>query len=272
VRSSNLVLALITIPAVVAAFVVSWRGRAASLPLPEPTSPTTTAGGAALAALRSLGTCLLAGIIAGPLVAGLGGRLVMRVLAATSGDAAQGRTTDAEEVVGEITLGGTIAFLVFVGLAAGVFAAVGYLLLRRALPTTAGPAGLLLGVVLLGTIGIIDPLSSDNVDFTILEPTWLAVLLVVATGLLLGTTFTAVTAWLVARAPRWVVFVPALMLFVPPFAAAGLIYVGGCTLVRGRVAAALARPGPLQVARVVLGTVVVATGGLVVLNSVDIVG
>ena len=241
-RSSNVLLAAITIPAVIAALVVSWRSRVAPLPVPEPPPATTTVGEAALGALRSLGTCLLAGMIAGLLVAGLGGRLVMRVLAATSGDAAQGRATDAEEIVGEITLGGTIAFLIFVGLAAGVFAAVVYMLLRRALPSTAGPAGLLLGVVLLGTIGVIDPLSPDNVDFAILEPTWLAVLLVVATGLLLGTTFTAVTAWLINRAPRWVVFIPALLLPIPPFAAAGLIYVGGCAL--ARVASPPPSPAP----------------------------
>ena len=47
-------------------------------------------------------------IIAGVLVAGLGGRLMMRVLAATSGDSAQGLVTEAHETVGEITLGGSL--------------------------------------------------------------------------------------------------------------------------------------------------------------------
>jgi len=272
VRSSNVLLALIAIPAVVLAVVVSWRGRAAPLPIPAPPSPTATVGQAAAAALRSLGTALSAGIVSGLAVAGLGGRLVMRVLAVTSGDDVQGFTTEADETVGEITLGGTIAFLVFVGLAAGAFAALVYLLLRRALPVTAGPAGLLLGVVLLGTIGVADPLSPDNVDFDILEPVWLAVLLVVATGLLLGTTFTAVTAWLLAREPRWVLYVPALALPVPPFAVAGIIYVAACALSRGRVAAFLARPRPLLVARVLLGLVVVVTGGLLLSASIDIVG
>lgn len=40
----------------------------------------------------------------------------MRLLAATAGDAAQGRRTEAEEIVGRITTGGSIGFIVFTGL------------------------------------------------------------------------------------------------------------------------------------------------------------
>ena len=69
-------------------------------------------------------------MICGVLVAGFLGRFVMRVLAAMSGDGAQGLLTDADEVVGEITLSGSIAFVVFVGLGAGAIAALVLLVAR----------------------------------------------------------------------------------------------------------------------------------------------
>ena len=48
----------------------------------------------------------VSGLASGIPVAGAGGRLGMRLLAATAGDAAQGRMTEADEVVGRITIGG----------------------------------------------------------------------------------------------------------------------------------------------------------------------
>ncbi len=172
-RTANLVVSGLAVAAVVVAAVVAWRGRRLER-IPD-TGPPATPGEAALTAVRTLGIGLSAGIAAGFLVVGLGGRLVMRVLAATSGDLAQGRTTEAEELVGEITVDGTIGFILFVGLGGGVAASLLYLLTRRVLPRAAGPAGLVLGVLLVGTLGVQDPLSPDNRDFAILEPLWLAV-------------------------------------------------------------------------------------------------
>ena len=77
---------------------------------------------------------LTGGVIAGVTVIGAGGRLVMRLLAVTAGDDAQGRVTEAEEIVGSITLEGTIGFLVFNGIIGGVGAAACYLVVRRILP------------------------------------------------------------------------------------------------------------------------------------------
>src|SRR5438105_3367414 len=47
--------------------------------------------------MRTLCIGLVGGAVAGVLVGGFGGRLVMRILAATSGARAQGLTTQAEE-------------------------------------------------------------------------------------------------------------------------------------------------------------------------------
>lgn len=133
---------------------------------------------------------VVSGLGSGVLLAGAGGRLAMRLLAATAGDAAQGRLTEAEETVGEITVGGTIGFIVFTGLFFGGASGALYLLVRRWLPhgRLGGVAfgGLLL--VLLATRT--EPLRADNPDFEIVGPSWLAVAvftaLVMAHGMLVA--------------------------------------------------------------------------------------
>jgi hypothetical protein len=125
--------------------------------------------------LRDVAAVIAAGLVAGVLAAGAGGRLVMRLLALTSPDA-EGSITEAGETIGEITLGGTVGFILFSGLPAGVLSGVLYALLRPLLPR--GPAGgVALGALLLLLFGTrIDPLRSDNLDFVIVGPPWLAVL------------------------------------------------------------------------------------------------
>jgi uncharacterized membrane protein len=87
---------------------------------------------------------------------------------------------------------------------AGIFAPLAasllFIPLRRILPRPAWIAGLLFGLWLLATVGVGDPLSPDNIDFSILSPTWLAVTLVCLTALLFGMTFSAVVALLDATA------------------------------------------------------------------------
>ena len=59
---------------------------------------------------------VVAGIGSGVLAAGAGGRLAMRVLAVTAGDSAQGLVTEADQVVGRVSAGGTIEFMLFTAL------------------------------------------------------------------------------------------------------------------------------------------------------------
>src|SRR3990172_5179550 len=70
------------------------------------------------ALMRALTVGTLSGFVAGLIAGGVGSRIAMRIVAITAGDADQGAITDAEEVVGEITAGGTI-FLLFIGGGAG---------------------------------------------------------------------------------------------------------------------------------------------------------
>jgi hypothetical protein len=147
--------------------------------------------------LRYAGAALAAGAVAGVLAAGPGGRLAMRLLALTSPDA-EGAFTEAGEVVGEISLDGTLGFIVFGGLPARVLSGALYALLRPLLP--AGRAGgVVLGALLLILAGTrIEPLRAGNIDFAVLGPAWLAVLAFTVLALFHGMVVVAVGA----RLPR----------------------------------------------------------------------
>jgi hypothetical protein len=144
--------------------------------------------------LRALGGCLLAGLVVGIVIAGLGSRLVMRLLALADPDAA-GTTTENGNVVGEITAGGTLALVVFVGIPSGVLAGLIVYVVRRWLPSRQPWRAFAFSAVLLALLGgtVIDP---HNIDFRLLEPTGLAV------GLF-GLLFLAAGVWLPSLANRW---------------------------------------------------------------------
>jgi len=165
--------ALLVVAGVVA--VIRWTGLTVEAPDAGPEPDRPSAGEVARRYLRSVTLAVVSGAGAGFLVGGPGGRLVMRLLAATAGDAAQGRETEAEEIVGHITFGGTVAFILFAALFVGAASGALYLVLRRWLP--AGKlGGLAFGVLLLVLVATrLDPLRADNPDFVLVGPGWLAV-------------------------------------------------------------------------------------------------
>ena len=129
----------------------------------------------AAAGLRALGGCVAAGILVGVVVAGLGSRAVMRLLAVADPEA-RGIVTENGNVVGDITFEGTASLIGFVGIPFGLVAGLVVFAVRRWLPSRFVWRGLVLSVVLLGLFGgaVID---ADNVDFLFLDPTGLAVAL-----------------------------------------------------------------------------------------------
>ncbi len=249
-RTANLVVTALGLWATGVAVWIAWRWRA----LPTHPSGRQVAGwrGEALDAARTFAATITAGAAAGLLVLGFGGRLVMRVLAATSGDGVQGRLTEADERIGAITTDGTIGFLIFIGLGGGVIAAFVYLPLRTLLPDHAGKAGLIAAVIATGTLGVADPLAPDNVDFALLSPLPLAVLLLILTALLFTTTFTALAARfeqvsssaapLPGRLATMAMLPPALL--VPPITAGFAVYV--CVRSAFRCAAIRVRPSAVS--------------------------
>lgn len=148
----------------------------------------------AAAVLRALGGCVAAGLVAGLVIAGLGSRLVMRILALADSSAV-GSFTESGNQVGDVTVGGTLGLVVFVGIPIGVLAGLIVFAVRRWLPSGQPWRGLACSAVLLTLLGgtVIDP---DNVDFRILEPAPLAVAL-------FGLLFLAAGFWLPLLADRW---------------------------------------------------------------------
>lgn len=225
--------------------------------------------------LRALGPVCSAGIICGVLVAGFLGRFVMRVLAATSGDGAQGVLTDAEEIMGEITLSGTIGFIVFVGVGAGAVAAIVLLVARPWLHVSGAAAGVMSGLVPLVLLGGKD-FSTENQDFSILSPTWLAVGLIVGGTTLFGAALGSLAARLQQTADGDSRFrnVPILAVvpfaLVPPLFIGLVIYVIGRTALPGRLSAVLEQRRIQLAGRVLVAGLVGLSLFLIVRSSMDI--
>ena len=175
---------------------LAWGGRPFQPP-PERSDPS--AGEVARRFAWYAAILFMTGLGAGLTVGGPGGRLAMRLLAVTAGDGVQGQITEADEIVGRITVDGTIGFVIFNGIFGGLFGAGLYLLVRRYLP--AGRLGALLfglaGIVVIGTT--VDPLRRDNVDFDLVGPGWLSV--TVFSLVLVG--FALTLAALAARLSTW---------------------------------------------------------------------
>ncbi|TFD76040.1 hypothetical protein [Cryobacterium fucosi] len=154
------------------------------------------------------------GTVSGLLIAGAGGRLVMRVLALTS-PLAEGRITEAQAHVGDITINGTLAFLVFGALPGAFLSAILYVVVHRWLPR-GRLGGVTFGLVLLALFATtLEPLRAGNIDFDIVGPGWLAVLLFSVVVILHGMLVAAFAGWYSERLPlptrrTWPAYTPLL--------------------------------------------------------------
>jgi hypothetical protein len=277
-------LSVICVAGLSAAIVAVMRwGRLETTPAPLPMTERALPAAAVLVRYaRALCVAVVAGGTAGALVGGLGGRLAMRIIAATSSDQAQGSITEAEEVVGKITLEGTLGLVIFVGIAGGAIMAVFYLLVRRWLPGPAWLSGLLFGMLLLAVFGRIDPVDPNNPDFVLVGPAWLAALvftvLVPLYGLVLGPMVARLDASypVLSRRPKAIAAHAPLLLFVPLGPALVVVAAGAA------VAVGLQRIRPLTRAwrsafadsfgRVVLGVTGVVGLAFTGAGLVDIIG
>jgi hypothetical protein len=140
----------------------------------------------ALRYLRGVAVGLAAGFWTGALITGPAVRLIMRLLAVTGGDDAQGRITEANEVVGEITAEGTLGLIMFGGILPAMLSGAIYFAARPWLPD-GRVGGLVFGALhLIVAATRIDPLRPDNVDFDLVGPGWLSALTFGATALVHG--------------------------------------------------------------------------------------
>lgn len=129
-------------------------------------APTRSLGDAMAARLRNTAIVVVASGVAGATVGGIGSRVMMR-LAALAAPEARGAVTENGNIVGEITLGGTVGLLLIAGTLSAIFGAAAYVMARPWLPRRTIARGLVFGVALLALFGasLVDP---GNADFVIL--------------------------------------------------------------------------------------------------------
>jgi hypothetical protein len=127
------------------------------------------------AAVRPVSAAAVAGSLTGAVVGGVGGRLAMFVLRLTSDPALRGLKTDDGFTIGIFS--GATLFLVIVTTVLGMIGGLVYLVVRGWLPERGRPwlFGALTGIV--GGATVIRP---GGIDFTLLEPLGLAVVMFVA--------------------------------------------------------------------------------------------
>ncbi|MEO8424132.1 MAG: hypothetical protein ABI595_09520 [Actinomycetota bacterium] len=124
---------------------------------------------------RRLSVAIVGGLVSGAVVGGLGGRLAMLVLRITSDDYLHGLDTDDGFVMGQIST--ATLFLVGFTSVLGVFGALLYVSVRGWLPERRRAA---LTGVFGGIVGGAAFIRSDGIDFRLLEPLPLAIVLFIA--------------------------------------------------------------------------------------------
>ena len=163
-----------------------------------PNAPFTTVFGL----FRHITIGGLSGLTAGILIGGIGGRLFMRIAGAASGERGAGMQTEAGFTVGEITLGGTVFLIIFIGIFSGVLGAAIYLAFRPWLAWAGRWRGLVFGVVLFGFASATsDIMNPDNIDFFILRNSELLVALIFGLFVAFGMVVDATFSYLDARLP-----------------------------------------------------------------------
>lgn len=185
---------------------VRWNGLPVTAPWADdppdegPLAPSV--GERVRRAVWWIGVHHLAALATGLVVVGPGARLVMRLLAVTAGDDAQGRVTEADELVGRISVGGTIGLVIFGGVFGAGLIALAFGLLRKWLPRgrLTGPLAVA-GLLAVTAATTLDPLRPDNPDFDLVGPDGVAVVAFAALLLLGVFTFAAFAGRIAAALP-----------------------------------------------------------------------
>lgn len=213
-----------------------------------------------VAAARTLSTVTLVGMVCGAVVVGVLARLAMMLLAGLNPEAAGVRSDDGFPI-GQFTLSGSLQ-LAFAGVQLGITGAFAYVIFQglmvgprwfRLLSISLGPA-LVIGALIVHT---------DGVDFTVLDPPWLAALLFVAIPAVFVALLHLVSDRLLVAG--WVPPTPLLVVGLLPWGLLfplTLVLLGGFLLLRAlrrtdRGRSSLAGPWPGWAVRAVLAAVVV---------------
>jgi hypothetical protein len=178
------------------------RAVADSLVIP---APTTDLGGRPAVSrvgeiVRDIARGGIAGIIVGLLVGGLGGRLVMRVATILHEDKV-GILTENGEVIGHITLNGTLALMTFGGLGMGLLAGAIWVIVSPWIPGRGVARALVTAIAAIG-LGTPALIQRSNPDFIVLGRDPIVVALLVGLVGLVGFSLAIVDQALDARLPH----------------------------------------------------------------------
>jgi hypothetical protein len=150
--------------------------------------------------LRDISRGGLAGLIVGVVVGGFGGRLFMRVAALLHPETT-GMATANGNLIGDITLSGSIALIVFVGLFVGLASGVVWVTVQTWIPGS-GLRKAILTMPVAVAIGARGLLAVPNPDFRILGYDPVIVALIIAFSASLGLSIALVDGWLDGRLPH----------------------------------------------------------------------
>ena len=161
--------------------------------------PSRPFGDTMASRLRETAIIVAGSGIAGALVGGIGSRLVMRI-AALAAPEVRGTLTENGNVVGQITLEGTIALMILGGLSSAVLGTGAFVVVRPWLPQRTVLRGLVFGGFLLALTGA-TVVDKGNADFVILGDRLLNVTMFSALFLAFGLVASSAFTFLEHRVP-----------------------------------------------------------------------
>jgi hypothetical protein len=173
---------------------VASAGLLASAPVNEATELSPTGE-----VLRDIARGGISGVVAGIVVGGLGGRLVMRIAALLHPDAT-GALTENGNRIGEITLGGTLALVLF-GVISCAMAGAVWVIVSPWIPGRGGVRALLTAGIAIA-VGTPVLIIGRNPDFVILDHDPGVVALLVALVGAIGLSIALLDSWLDRRLPH----------------------------------------------------------------------
>ena len=171
-----------------------------STALPDlPVSASRPSLGRLAEPVRDIARGGLAGLLTGLLVAGVGGRIVMRAAALLVPDAA-GRLTDNGNQIGEVTLGGSLSLVLVGALFFGLLGGTVWVVVSPWIPGGGRTRSVLAMPIAVSLTGIV-LVQSRNPDFVVLRHDATTVVLLLALIALAGLAIAGFDRWLDRRLP-----------------------------------------------------------------------
>jgi hypothetical protein len=171
--------------------------------------------------LRDIARGGIAGLLTGILVAGIGGRIVMRAAALLVPEAA-GQFTENGNRIGSITLSGTLGLVLVGGLFFGLLGATVWVVVSPWIPGGSRTRALLAMPIAVALAGVA-LVQADNPDFRVLRHDAATVVLLLALVSLAGLAIASFDRWLDRRLPAATVSAPADAVYLTLTVAGGVL-------------------------------------------------